>query len=51
MYICAQVCAFCLRKTEEGVRSSATGGIDGYKLPYGCWELRLGLLEERALNH
>jgi hypothetical protein len=43
------VCARCLQKSEEGVRSTGTGVTDGCKLPSGCWELNLRPLEEQPL--
>ena len=39
----------CLR---VGVRSPGTGIIDSCELPFGCWDLDLGPLEEQPIfNH
>jgi hypothetical protein len=42
------LCAWHSWRSEEGVRSSATGVTDSCELPGGYWELNLGPL---ALNH
>jgi hypothetical protein len=41
----------CLVPTEvrEGVVSSGAGFLGSCELPYGCWELNLGPLEEQHL--
>ena len=45
---CALV--FCLHVYLcEGIRSPGTGIIDSYELPCGCWELKLGPLEEKPV--
>ena len=38
------------RRPEDDIRSPETGVIGGCKLlPYGCWELNLGPLEEQTV--
>lgn len=39
----SQVCAQCLRRPEDNVRSPETGIADSCEQPYGCWELKMGL--------
>lgn len=34
---------------EEGIGSSGTGVGDNCDLPYGCWESKLGPVEEQQL--
>lgn len=34
----------------EGVGSPGAGIIDGCELPYGCWELKLGPLQEQEVH-
>ena len=46
MYV-HHMCAWCLRRPEEGVGSPGTGAMDGCELPCGCWELNRGPLQEQ----
>ena len=42
---------FCLHACVcEAVRSPETGVTDSCELPYGCWELDLGPLEEQQCS-
>jgi len=49
MYVC--VLCMCLgpRETREGVGYNGTGLMNGSELPYGCWELNLGPLQEQEV--
>lgn len=40
---------WCLWRSEEGVGSSGTGITDVCELPFGCWELIPGPLEEESV--
>ena len=42
------MCAWCLHRSEEGTKSSATAVMDGCEPPCGCWELNLNLLQEQV---
>ena len=48
MYV-YHVCAWCLWRPEEGIRSPGTGVTDGCEPPYGYWESNLGPLEEQQV--
>lgn len=50
MGFCLQVCmqAWCPLRLEEAIRSLRTGAIVGYKLLCGCWESKLGPLEDHT---
>lgn len=39
--------AWCLRRSEDGVRSPALEFIHDHELPCGCWNLNLGPLQEQ----
>ena len=41
------VCAWCLRRSEDGIRSPGTGVKSGCESPCGCWVLKLGPLQEQ----
>lgn len=43
------VYALCPQRSEKGIRNSAAGATDGYRLPCVCWEQNLGLL--KSSNH
>lgn len=46
----SSMCTMCmqfLQKPEEGAKSPGTGGMDGYKLPGGCWALNLSPLQDQ----
>lgn len=36
----------CFLEARGGSRSPGTGDANGYELPYACWELNLGPLQE-----
>ena len=48
MYLCT-TCVQCPEWTEEDVRSPGVKITDGCDLPYQCWELTPGPLEEQLL--
>ena len=41
------VCAWCLKKPEDDVRTHGTGVTDSCEPPDVCWELNPGPLEEK----
>lgn len=41
--------AWCSRRPGEDLGSPGTGDTDGCESPGGCWELSLGLLDERPV--
>lgn len=41
--------AWWLRKTEEDVRFHVTSIIDGFELPCGFLEMKLGCMEDQAI--
>lgn len=43
------VFARCLNRTGEGITVLATGVTDGSELPYVCWELNLGCLQDQQM--
>ena len=45
--ICMYVYAWCLGKSEEGLRFLRTRVMDGFESLSGCWESNMGLLEEQ----
>lgn len=45
------VCAWCLQRPGEGIRSSGTGFTDGCGSPCRCWESNLGSLQEQPVRH
>lgn len=48
-----RVYAWCMQRSEEGVKPSLNGIMDGCGLPYGSCELNLNSLQEQqvlALN-
>ena len=53
--VCVCVCAlfvltaYRIWKPEEGVRVPETGVTDGYELPWECWELNPGPLQEQPV--
>jgi len=52
LYVCMHVhpvCAWCLRRSEEGIRSPGTGDKEGCEPPCGFWELNLGPLQEQQV--
>ena len=38
--------AWCPHRLEDGIRPPGTGVLGCYELLYGCWRLKLGLLQE-----
>ena len=42
------VCAWCPQSSEEGMGCSEAEVTDGCEPPCGCWELNLGLLQEKV---
>lgn len=42
-------CMQCPRRPEEGAKSPTAGVKEGCDLPCGCWELKLGPLEQPVL--
>ena len=49
--VCVVVCVYAHIHTDpcKGVRSSGTGVASRCELPCGCWELKLGPLEEKPM--
>ena len=50
LYVC--LCTTCMSEAKEAskfIRSLGTRITDGCELPYGCWELNLGPLEEQPV--
>lgn len=46
LHICLHhLCVWCPGKLEKGIRSSGSGATDGYRLPHGRWESKLGFLK------
>lgn len=43
------VSAWCPQKPKDGIRFSGTGVRGESKLPYGCWGLNLGSLQEQCV--
>lgn len=41
------LCAWCLRRPEEGIGFPGTGVTNGCKLLCGCWDSTLDALEKR----
>lgn len=53
MYVCPHefMCTLCVQglwRPEEDIRVSGTGVSDSSELPYGCWELNSGSLQEQS---
>lgn len=49
MYICALCECLLIMGPEEGIWTPGAVVTDGYKLPYGCWDLYLAPLEKQAV--
>jgi hypothetical protein len=39
IYMSSYMCDWCPWRSEEGIRLSETGVMDGSEPSYGCWEL------------
>lgn len=48
MFVCSQLCGWCLWRPEENVEFPGTGIIDGWLCE--CWEWTLGPLEEQPCS-
>lgn len=49
VYVCAMPAAVKRTSSKEDIKSPGTEITDGSKIPYGFWELNLGLLQEQQL--
>jgi hypothetical protein len=50
MWVCGlHTYIWCLQRSEEGIQSPGTGDTDACEPLCGCWELKLGPLEEQVL--
>lgn len=47
MYVCALHSAWCPQKSKHDVGLPGTEVTKGCELPYGCWEVNLGSLQEQ----
>lgn len=43
------MCAWYWRTSEEDIGSPEAGGMDGFKLSCGCWELNMSPLQEQQV--
>jgi hypothetical protein len=48
MFVC-HICAWCLKRLEEGIKSPGTGVTDDCEPSCGYWESNLGPLEEQLV--
>jgi hypothetical protein len=49
LHVCAPHVCWCLKRTDDGVRSPGTGGIEGCETLDGCWEPYLDPLQEHPV--
>lgn len=47
MYVCALHSAWCPQRSKHDVGLPGTEVTKGCELPYGCWEVNLGSLQEQ----
>lgn len=47
---CLYVCLYTMYiEPEEAIRALGTGVEDGFELPFGCWELTTGPMQEQTV--
>lgn len=45
-HVCTSYTFSCVQKLEEAIESTVTGIKQSCELPYLCWEMSMGLLQE-----